>query len=629
MTDQKLLASIVLFRGLYDNNKDIYDVLSEFIRATILLNMKWSFNSTEITLDLENTFGFNIPEAVIKSCLKNRLQKSGEVDLNSVTYSTTEKLDRTKNFELEYKKSQAEYDEITERLVSFVQNTLATKLTDKEKELLVSEFNKYLRGEHISKQNSSHIGYYILSSESDADFKLKLNRIEEGFVLYEGIRHTSDINNMGSWEGDLTIFLDTEILFHATGLNGALYKRIFDDFNKLVNEVNEKNKKHGSISLRYFDEVKKEVDHFFHTAESIVDKQKSASTIKVAMTSITNGCKRKSDVTEKKSQFLTKLRHLKIEREVSYDYYQYPTYNLESIGTLNSLLEKFNHREENEAKLVEILKMFTKINSLRKGENHGGLERIKAILMTASYLTRNAALSPEIYPGEGAIPFVTDIDFITERLWFKLNKGFGGNQTTPISFDVITKAQLVLSSQINNQVSEEYKKLKIKLENGGITRDEAALFNFELRRKSTKPEEISIESMHDAIDFLDGDFVENVRREKSLLENDAKEGRLAKQALFKIKKINKRNFVTPKKMVARRQYYLLQFSFYALTPTFLIYLISLLYSSSDTLLSLVFGGVTIIGTIATFVKYQNINIYLWRLSKKYYRDQINAYTDSY
>ena len=81
MTDQKLLASIVLFRGLYDNNKDIYDVLSEFIRATILLNMKWSFNSTEITLDLENTFGFNIPEAVIKSCLKNRLQKSGEVDL--------------------------------------------------------------------------------------------------------------------------------------------------------------------------------------------------------------------------------------------------------------------------------------------------------------------------------------------------------------------------------------------------------------------------------------------------------------------------------------------------------------------------------------------------------------------
>ena len=57
MTELRLLAAIALFRELYDNNKNIYDILAEFIRAGILLNSKWSFNSVECSQILEITFG--------------------------------------------------------------------------------------------------------------------------------------------------------------------------------------------------------------------------------------------------------------------------------------------------------------------------------------------------------------------------------------------------------------------------------------------------------------------------------------------------------------------------------------------------------------------------------------------
>ncbi len=35
MQDNKLLASVVLFRELYDGDKDIYDVIAELIKAAI------------------------------------------------------------------------------------------------------------------------------------------------------------------------------------------------------------------------------------------------------------------------------------------------------------------------------------------------------------------------------------------------------------------------------------------------------------------------------------------------------------------------------------------------------------------------------------------------------------------
>lgn len=70
MKDSKLFASVSLFKELYDNNKDIYDVIAEFIKAAVILEGKNYFNSMDILQSFEKLFDFKIPEAVIKTTLK-------------------------------------------------------------------------------------------------------------------------------------------------------------------------------------------------------------------------------------------------------------------------------------------------------------------------------------------------------------------------------------------------------------------------------------------------------------------------------------------------------------------------------------------------------------------------------
>jgi hypothetical protein len=554
MTEQRLLAAIALFRELYDNNKNIYDVLAEFIRAGILLNSKWSFNSVECTQILESTFGFVIPEAVNKSCLKNRLIGSGELLLNHGVYTITDKFDKSKNINAEFIETQGEYAAITKQLISYVNSKYAIKLNDNEAKKLISDFNGYLLGENISKENATYCSYFVLANQNDIQFKSQLNRIEEGLVLYTGIKHSSDLTSQDGWHGDLTVFLDTEHLFSATGLNGNLYKKIFDDFHNLVKEINGNKKKSGSLTLRYFKEIKSEVENFFHAAENLVGKQQLPSSLKTAMVSITNGCRSRSDVIEKKTKFYDDLRRLRIEDEVPCDYYVNPKYNIESAATIVNLREKFKDRTEREETFSNVLKLFTKINCLRKGHNNAGLERVGTIFMTEHNLTTAISLSDDVYSGNGAVPFATNIEFMIERLWIKLNKGFGGEQAIPALFDVVTKAQLVLSSQICNLVSEQFKKLKDKFEAGEITKEQAALLNQELRRMSFRPEEITFEKIDESMEFLNGGYIENALREKSLLERDAEKGRQAIVELEKIRRQRKENLIEPLKMVARRQF---------------------------------------------------------------------------
>lgn len=64
---------------------------------------------------------------------------------------------------------------------------------------------------------------------------------------------------------------------------------------------------------------------------------------------------------------------------------------------------------------------------------------------------------------EDDIPFAKDIDFITNKFWFKLKKGFSNKSSLPKSFDVVTKAQIILSSQLNQCCVQAIINFKSKL----------------------------------------------------------------------------------------------------------------------------------------------------------------------
>ena len=61
MTQRTLLASVVLFRELYESDKDVYDVIAEFIKAALLFSQRWSFNTTEAAEMLRSEFEFDNP----------------------------------------------------------------------------------------------------------------------------------------------------------------------------------------------------------------------------------------------------------------------------------------------------------------------------------------------------------------------------------------------------------------------------------------------------------------------------------------------------------------------------------------------------------------------------------------
>lgn len=620
MTNPSLLASAALFRSLYDNKKDIYDVISEFIRAYIILNSKWAFNATDCTNGVNETFGFDIPEAVIKTCLRNRLKKSGELSLKDGVFSVTSDFDKNNNIQSELNSSQGEYEEVTQKLIEHAQRYTVDNI-DTEK--LLNCLSSYLLNKNIPEDYLGYIAHFILKNENNPLFKEKLNRIEEGIILYTGIQYSPDLSYLGNWRGDLSIYLDTEHLFSATGLNGILYKQVFDDFYELIQEINFKKRKGGKISLRYFQETKNEVDSFFYAAEKIFETGSSIDPSKTAMINIINGCVSSSDILEKKTKFESGLLRLKIQIEEFDNYYEYPEYNVEGSNIIENLKDRYNNVYD-ENVFSNILKIFTKINNLRKGVNKVAIDRISAIFLTENGLTKSVAFAEEVFDGKGCIPYATNIEFLTERMWFKLNKGFGKGKSIPRSFDVITKAKLVLSSQVNNAVSEEYRKLNKKYKNGEIDDKSTALLISELRLKQLDPEVMQFDKLDESLEFMSNKFIENSLREKSALEKRAKEGDSAKAELKELKLERKKENVRPFKCAARRRYRLLQIVIFGVVPIFVLYILYGLYSDNDTKLSIFFGIVTLTGFVVSTIKAKSINKYLWRLSRKFYKKSLNV-----
>ena len=63
-----LLASIAVFKNLKDKDSDIYHVISEFIKDIFLQNHT-AMDIVSLKKELNQNYGFNIPEAVIKTAL--------------------------------------------------------------------------------------------------------------------------------------------------------------------------------------------------------------------------------------------------------------------------------------------------------------------------------------------------------------------------------------------------------------------------------------------------------------------------------------------------------------------------------------------------------------------------------
>ena len=170
----------------------------------------------------------------------------------------------------------------------------------------------------------------------------------------------------------------------------------------------------------------------------------------------------------------------------------------------------------------------TKINTFRNGAKNNRFEKCGHLYVTetafAKYLAHNNLVKFE----DDDIPFAKNIDFVTTRFWFTLKKGFSNKQSLPKSFDVITKAKIILSSHLTNGISKNYESLLADKKSGKLTDEEAIARSYSLREKPTAPEEINLENLDEALDFLQNEnYLEDFYREKvrkdQLLETTERE----------------------------------------------------------------------------------------------------------
>lgn len=536
MSDRTLLASVVLFRELYDSDKDVYDVIAEFVKASLLFAQHWSVNTTEAAQLLASEFELTLPEAVVGTTLHKRLyRRDGVLSFENGSYSTTpELLAASQPLVDELSNLQRTQDAVLARLTKYIEKTVGP-LNQHQRELLTNCFCDYLFDQDINTRFSENISAFIIASQDDAELTEQLNAVREGFVLYDGVRHSPDLASISHWRSPLLVFLDTEHLFNAVGMNGSLHKQLFSDFINLANDVRGKNGR--MIGLRYFSECADEVERFFHAAEHIVEGKAALDPSKPAMVSILKGCSTKADVLAKKARFFTELESSGIHPVDLGQQAAEPQFNVESDDLLTEIRREIEEkgRDFHEDKCLSTLRMFSKINTIRKGNSLRSFEDVGAILVSGSHISSFLSFHPSVRGDNGGFPYSTDLEFVTNRLWFKLHKSLAKGIAHPQSLNVLAKAQVVLSSQLNSSVSEKFDKIKSDFDSGLISEEETKYLFNDLRSHATTPEELDASSVESALTFLDHTDYEQHLRERSALEKEAEDGRAAVEELNAIR----------------------------------------------------------------------------------------------
>ena len=142
---RKCMASLAIFKTLYDEKKDLYSVIASFSQQLIYDQKLHAFNLQEFCYKLKDVYGFNLPNAVVKTSLK-RL-KFLECDNGFYTYQGTfkELMDKDAVSSLE-KDNKNKNKVIFESLLQFVETEENVFLTETEKDTLYNSFCSYVIG---------------------------------------------------------------------------------------------------------------------------------------------------------------------------------------------------------------------------------------------------------------------------------------------------------------------------------------------------------------------------------------------------------------------------------------------------------------------------------------------------
>lgn len=481
--NNKLLASLAVFRSLDKEGKSINVILSEFLMDIIKSKQLHQFTASEIGSNLEEIYDFQIPDAVIRTALRKIdfiVVKNYQYTVSDTSKLKDYNLDEQQNIMFE------EYSNILKDLFVYIKNKQQSTLSVEDEQKIEQAFVNFILDNAIDNGYSNFISAFIIDNKNDGSFMATMDLIKEGVILYTGLKFNPHMNLNSPWQSDLIIYLNTEIIFHLVGYNGELYKELFDDFYSLVKDVN-RVKKH--IRLKYFTETKEEIESFFYAAEKIIQGDNSLSAASAAMRMLVNGSKDSIDILTKKAQLFKLLETYGIQEEANEDIYTKENYkyNIPEQMVIDKYIKEFDGKYNVEY-IQNIVKKLNFFSIKRAEREKNNFENIGYILLTENSKINMIAWDDDI-KNRGDVPLATNLQFITNKLWFKLNKGFGKGDY-PTSFKVITKAQTLLASHLSDTLRKEYKELQRRVDSGEMTEEVALTVLYELRSRSKMPEDL-------------------------------------------------------------------------------------------------------------------------------------------
>jgi len=518
----RIVASFSTIKSMVDAKeyKSPYMILAEFIQYIIVEKKLYSFTSSDIKKSLMELFGFELPEAVIKSSIK----KIEFIDRDNGVYKTdTSKIRIDDNFKKIKNNSENEFVEIFEQLKLYIEERNADMKI--EIDLLTNEFISFL----IDDNNSSNTGKYmdlisefILKSEKKSNIQKTLTAIREGSIIYIGLNY--NINDVGNVSKSLTLYLATEVLFNLYGLNGEIHKQLAQDFFSQVRDINIKN---NQIKLRYFLDVKKEIEDFFSTAILIIEGKRILNTEAIAMKNILNGCNTASDINIKKADFFTELKsRYGILLDEKTDYYEKSEY-------------QYNLEEASDPSQEINMKLISNINKLRKGKIfENNLDAEYLIVTNSSNMIKSSKQQVDFLKTENKMDYICDfalsVDKITNILWYQLGKLFGKTEF-PKNVNAALKARTLLSSHIAQNVCKLYSETSKKFFDGEISKEQLHARIVAIHKKTLLPEDLDAETIEDIMDFSP----ENIMKYEEEVAKNKEELEQYKKKLNKIEEINK------------------------------------------------------------------------------------------
>lgn len=509
----KCVSSLVVFRKMYEGRQSIYAIIAEFAKIIIISQKLTSFELNEMCNLLKNEFGLWIVPAVLKTALKKLDFLKREK--NVYTLDRLLSSDNVKEIEEQIEQSKYIVSSIIDEYINYKKEKNKVGCIDEPS--TKEEFCKFIiDGNAIEDVDTGIISAFIVERKGRAYFEQACKYIREGLIIYNGLSYNADGELLEKIDTPLTVYLETEMLFHATGLNGTLFKSLFSDFYQVVSEINmATNKQYGKnmISLAYFPETKKEVDNYFGQAENIIENNRQIDRSKPAMDIILKGCNSVADVKQKEIEFWRDIYGMGIKiDEMSFDLSKdyYAKYNL-------SVDEDFvdSKTEDDKKKAYDVGQMMSKVNYLRRSTNTNIFRLVKAIILTGS---RKTLCLSDKNTQQQNVPFATTLSYLTNRFWYSLHKGIFKDGTIVPGTNVFTMAKIAFSQRVNEGLLSEYKKVKQQFDNGTITQEQANALIAGLKVDFLKPESVTKELVDEGFcfDIFNGEAIELAKAEQML-----------------------------------------------------------------------------------------------------------------